>query len=162
MFYKSKLLICFHSLIFLTVNVISAIFTYQNNGNVIDFNMHPEIRRRFYTYLLFIVLVMFVNMWEILRYWIDSREKEFYIYRLVGANRKQLVKRFVLDYIKITLVSVFLGVIFCFLFSLLPLAYSKVLWKSFRYIIGVLGASYVIPMLAGVIMLWRQQNVNDF
>lgn len=160
MFYKSKLLICFHSVAFFAIRIISAMYTYQTN--LIDLSIHSDIGKRFYTTLLFMILIMFINMWELLQYWVNSREKEFYIYRMIGANKKQIMKKFLFDYIGIIIISVILGMILSFIFSLLPLRYSKAIRNSFKPVLGIYIISYLIPMLMGSAMVWRQQNVRNF
>ena len=163
MFYRAKLLVCFHSLIFFSINIIYSIYSYQTSEDKIgNDTINQEISIRFYTYLLFIVIIMIINMWEILKYWIDSRKKEFYMYRVVGADRNQVLKMFTIDYCKVIAASIILGSIACWLFSLLPLEYSKSVLKSFDGILGILIISYAVPMMAGIIMLWRQQNIDGF
>lgn len=157
MFYRAKLLLCFHSLIFFSINIIYSIYIYQNLSGP---TTSSEVRSRFYTYLLFIVMIMFINMWEILKYWIDSRKKEFTMRRVVGATRGNIICIFILDYLIIILASILIGLVACFLFSFLPLEYSHFILKSFDDIWGILILSYALPMLVGILMLWRQQKID--
>ena len=157
MFYRAKLLLCFHSLIFFSINIIYSIYIYQNLSGP---TTSSEVRSRFYTYLLFIVIIMFINMWEILKYWIDSRKKEFYMRRVVGATRGNIIHIFMVDYLIIILASILIGSFACILFSFLPLEYSPFILKSFDDICGILILSYALPMLVGILMLWRQQKID--
>ena len=88
MFCRSKLLICFHAVAFFSIRVISAMYT--NHIDARSINVNSDIGKKFYMTLLFMILIMIVNIWELLKNWIDSRKKEFYIRRIVGADKKPL------------------------------------------------------------------------
>ena len=77
MFCRSKLLICFHAVAFFSIRVISAMYT--NHIDARSINVNSDIGKKFYMTLLFMILIMIVNIWELLKNWIDSRKKEFYI-----------------------------------------------------------------------------------
>lgn len=160
MFYKSKLLICFHGVAFFSIRVISAMYTYHTD--TISLDMNSDIGKRFYITLLLVILIMIVNIWELLKYWIDSRKKEFYIRRIVGASKKRVVIDFLLDYVWIMIISAVLGVVLSFAFYLLPLPYSKTIWEWNKSTLEVSILSCLIPMLMGSIIVWRQQNVRNF
>lgn len=163
MFYRAKLLVGFHALIFFAFNIIYAIFTYKIGGEmVMDRKADAEVSKRLYTYLFFLLLIMIINMWEILGYWIDSREKEFYIHRMVGATKGKVFWIYFLDYLKIVIASLVLGIVLCFLYSFLPFEYSDNILKYFHKIKWMLAMSYLVPMFTGGIILWRQQNVDGF
>ena len=95
MFCRSKLLICFHAVAFFSIRVISAMYT--NHIDARSINVNSDIGKKFYMTLLFMILIMIVNIWELLKNWIDSRKKEFYIRRIVGADKKQIMILFLLD-----------------------------------------------------------------
>ena len=89
MFCRSKLLICFHAVAFFSIRVISAMYT--NHIDARSINVNSDIGKKFYMTLLFMILIMIVNIWELLKNWIDSRKKEFYIRKkrsLVPIKRK--------------------------------------------------------------------------
>ncbi|MGI6501211.1 MAG: FtsX-like permease family protein [Anaerostipes sp.] len=158
-----KLLVCFHSLVFFTINVVYAIYTYQTKlfaGGQKDINV--EVTKRLRIYLIFIVVVMAINIWEILRYWIDSRSKEFYIRKVCGATKNDIQKRFLMDYIKIIMVSIIIGGALCYAFSFMPMEYSKNVCRWFGGIKIILISSYVVPVLIGIGILRRQQNNDIF
>ena len=106
MFCRSKLLICFHAVAFFSIRVISAMYT--NHIDARSINVNSDIGKKFYMTLLFMILIMIVNIWELLKNWIDSRKKEFYIRRIVGADKKQIMILFLLDYIGIMIISAIL------------------------------------------------------
>lgn len=163
MFYRAKLLVGFHSLVFFAFNIIYSIYTYQLGGEAAaNDEADAEVSKRLYTYLLLILIVMIINMWEILNYWINSREKEFYIHRMVGAGKNQIFKIYICDYFKIIIVSIIIGIILCLLYSLLPLEYNGNVLKYFDKIKWMIAVSYIIPMFTGLIMIWRQQNIDSF
>ena len=109
MFCRSKLLICFHAVAFFSIRVISAMYT--NHIDARSINVNSDIGKKFYMTLLFMILIMIVNIWELLKNWIDSRKKEFYIRRIVGADKKQIMILFLLDYIGIMIISAILGIV---------------------------------------------------
>ena len=155
MFYKSKLLICFHAVAFFSIRVISAMYT--NHIDARSINVNSDIGKKFY-----MTLIMIVNIWELLKNWIDSRKKEFYIRRIVGADKKQIMILFLLDYIGIMIISAILGIVLSFLFCLLPLSYSEGIWNVHKGTLGISVLSCLIPMLMGSVIVWRQQSVRNF
>lgn len=160
MFCKSKLLICFHAVAFFSIRVISAMYT--NHIDARSLNVDSDIGKRFYMTLLLMILIMIVNIWELLKYWIDSRKKEFYIRRIVGADKKQIMILFLLDYIGIMIISVILGIVLSFIFYLLPLSYSEAIWNVHKGTLWISMLSCLIPMLMGSVIVWRQQSVRNF
>lgn len=139
MFCRSKLLICFHAVAFFSIRVISAMYT--NHIDARSINVNSDIGKKFYMTLLFMILIMIVNIWELLKNWIDSRKKEFYIRRIVGADKKQIMILFLLDYIGIMIISAILGIVLSFLFCLLHFRIAKgygmcirELWGSLCYL----------------------------
>ena len=96
------------------------------------------------------------------KYNIDSRKKEFYIRRIVGADKKQIMILFLLDYIGIMIISAILGIVLSFLFCLLPLSYSEGIWNVHKGTLGISVLSCLIPMLIGSVIVWRQQSVRNF
>lgn len=154
MFYRAKLLIVFHSLVIFSTNVINAIYNFQTN----EYVEKQEIQVRFYTYLLFIVCILFINMWEIVKYWIDSREKEFYIRWISGAQKKQIIGLFFYDYLKIVLCSLVLGYVLLLGFSKLPIEFCGMIFADVGNILWIMILSYLIPILVGMVIIWRRQK----
>ena len=124
MFCRSKLLICFHAVAFFSIRVISAMYT--NHIDARSINVNSDIGKKFYMTLLFMILIMIVNIWELLKNWIDSRKKEFYIRRIVEADKKQIMILFLLDYIGIMIISAILGIV---LSSLMHIPYPFAIRK---------------------------------
>lgn len=143
-----------------SIRVISAMYT--NHIDARSINVNSDIGKKFYMTLLFMILIMIVNIWELLKNWIDSRKKEFYIRRIVGADKKQIMILFLLDYIGIMIISAILGIVLSFLFCLLPLSYSEGIWNVHKGTLGISVLSCLIPMLMGSVIVWRQQSVRNF
>ena len=81
---------------------------------------------------------------------------------LVGADKKQIMILFLLDYIGIMIISAILGIVLSFLFCLLPLSYSEGIWNVHKGTLGISVLSCLIPMLMGSVIVWRQQSVRNF
>ena len=80
----------------------------------------------------------------------------------VGADKKQIMILFLLDYIGIMIISAILGIVLSFLFCLLPLSYSEGIWNVHKGTLGISVLSCLIPMLMGSVIVWRQQSVRNF
>lgn len=77
MFYKSKLLICFHAVAFFSIRVISAMYT--NHIDARSINVNSDIGKKFYMTLLFMILIMIVNIWDASEK-LDVAEKKNFIF----------------------------------------------------------------------------------
>ena len=135
---------------------------YTNHIDARSINVNSDIGKKFYMTLLFMILIMIVNIWELLKNWIDSRKKEIYNRRIVRAEKKQNMNLILLENIRIKIISAILRKVLSFLFCLLPLSYSEGIWNVHKGTLGISVLSCLIPMLMGSVIVWRQQSVRNF
>lgn len=159
---RAKLLICFHIVMTLGIHILLAVYGYQTEHDSLYEFKETEIRNTVYSYLCFGILLLMINMWENLLYWIDSRKKEFYIRRMCGAAKADIVRLYVRDHCIILLVSFFIsyGICFAMLWTKIDL-FNYIFWEAKRSMLFD-AISAILPLCSGMLLVWRKQNADGF
>lgn len=120
-FRKSYILLLFYSVIFALISVGSALMQYRLemleslhmiDGNILDGTEDVDL---IYKVLICLVVLLLLNVWSVMDYWIETRKKEIYIRKLCGAKKQQIIAWLMMQYGVLMMAAFFIAQVFLFL-----------------------------------------------
>lgn len=103
----------FYTVIYTVIIIGAALLKYRNsliniittNGETMVINENESDYTLILQIIIFITLLMLLNVWSIMDFWLDSKKTEYFVRKLSGATDEAIILRIFINYAGLIAIS---------------------------------------------------------